>query len=396
MTVEQGKSKPHVLFLPSFYMDPDKPVLGIFFKEQTQAVRMAGMRVGVGYVEPRSLRAFRIRALIKNHGQITTSEEDGLPTMRLHGWNPLLNTFIGGWIWSLATYYLVGRYVKRFGRPDIIHAHNAQWAGFAAYQVWRRMGIPYVITEHHSRFLTGNVTAMSKYVSRKAYRHASKVIVVSNALGKSIQPLLDGKVFCVVPNCVDTNYYYPPPSLPSMSKYTFLAVAHFSSNKGFDILLRSFAARFRNDASVFLKIGGDGAIKRDLMALCEELGISNQVQFLGALSKGGVRAAMWEANAFILSSFHETFGVVLIEAMSTGLPVIATRSGGPNDVVTKETGVLVEPGNIVDLSEAMHVVRDGRYFTRDEIRGQAISKYGYGVIADRLENMYKNVLVKSC
>src|SRR6266487_318289 len=148
MAAGSNKSKPHVLFLPSFYSDPDKPLLGSFFKEQAQAVRKAGLTVGVAYVEPRRLRALRIGALKENHGQITSCEEDGLPTTRLRGWNPLLQSVPGGLVWSLATRFLVGRYVMRFGRPDVIHAHNAHWAGFAAYQIWRRSGIPYVVTEH--------------------------------------------------------------------------------------------------------------------------------------------------------------------------------------------------------------------------------------------------------
>src|SRR6266568_3318607 len=83
MAAGSKRSKPHVLFLPSFYNDPDKPLVGSFFKEQAQAVAKAGLKVGVAYVEPRRLRALRISALKKNHGQITSDEEDGVPTMRL-------------------------------------------------------------------------------------------------------------------------------------------------------------------------------------------------------------------------------------------------------------------------------------------------------------------------
>jgi len=392
MACERDGLKPHVLFLPSFYIDPEKPVLGIFFREQAQAVRKAGLTVGVAYVEPRRLRAFRFGALKENHGQITSGEEDGLPTVRLRGWNPLLQTVLGGLIWTLATRVLVGRYIKRFGRPDIIHAHNARWAGFAAYKIWRRSGIPYVVTEHNGGYLTGGITGLSKRFGRRAYRHASSVLVVSNALGHAIDPLLEGKPFCVVPNCVDTECFSPPFTLPSKGKKVFLAVAQLTPNKGIDILLRAFAARFREDLDASLTIGGEGPIRNKLMSLCEQLGISDKVRFLGLLSKEQVRAAMWEANAFILSSFHETFGVVLIEAMSTGIPVIATRSGGPEDIVTPEMGILVEPGNVEELSDAMQSILDEGRFVRSFIRAQIIGRYSQNMLASKLEKIYEDVL----
>jgi len=390
MASERDRLKPHVLFLPSFYVDPEKPVLGIFFKEQAQAVRKAGLKVGVAYVEPRRLRALRFGTLKENHGQITSGEEDGLPTLRLRGWNPLLQTVAGGLVWALATRFLVGQYVKRFGRPEIIHAHNAHWAGFAAHQIWRYSGIPYVVTEHHSRFLMGEVNPLMRSFARKAYRYAAKVLVVSSALGNAIEPLLDKKRYCVIPNCVDTDFFSLPPSAPTKGKFVYLAVAHLASNKGIDILLRAFAARFKENAEVSLTIGGDGPIRKELRSLCDQLGISHKVQFLGALSKIGVRAAMWTADALVLSSYHETFGVVLIEAMSTGLPVIATRSGGPNDIVTSEIGILVEPGNVGQMSEAMQRILEERRFVRRALHERAITKYSHGILAGQLQRIYRD------
>jgi glycosyltransferase involved in cell wall biosynthesis len=390
MVAGSKRSTAHVLFLPSFYSDPDKPLVGSFFKEQAQAVRKAGLKVGVAYVEPRRLRALRINTLKENHGQITSGEEDGLPTMRLRGWNPHLQSAAGGLIWSRVTRFLVRRYVMRLGRPDVIHAHNAHWAGFAAYQVWRHLGIPYVVTEHSGGFLTGEITALSKRFARKVYRHASKVIVVSQALGDSIEPLLDGRTSCVVPNCVDTDFFSLPPTSPSKRSFVFLAVAHLMPNKGIDVLLRAFTARFRGGDKASLRIGGDGPIRNELMSLCEELAISHKVQFLGALSREGVRAAMWDADALVLPSFHETFGVVLIEAMSTGLPVIASRSGGPDNIVTSEIGILVEPGNVKELSEAMNDIL-GRRFVRSLLRDRAVARYAQSVCAGTLRKIYGDV-----
>lgn len=391
MPTHDPKSVRHVLILPSFYSDPDKPVIGSFFKEQVQALRKAGLQVGVAYVEPRSLRALGVRSLKENYGQITIAEEESVPTMRLHGWNPLLQTWGGGFVWSIATRFLVRRYIEHYGRPDVIHAHNALWGGFASYLVQQRLGIPYVLTEHSGGFLSGEISARSSDVARRVYRHASQVIVVSSALGRSLEGLLDGRSYRVVPNCVDTDYFSLPPAGPPSDGFTWLAVAHLSKNKGLDVLLRAFAKTFRGLPDRRLDLVGDGPIMGELVALSEELGIRGQVRFLGAFSREQVRTAMWGANALVLSSFHETFGVVLIEAMSTGLPVVATRSGGPEDIVTGGSGILVEPGNVEALSAAMNRVTDDGAPSRTASREGARLRYAQDVVAKVLADIYASV-----
>ena len=381
----------HVLLLPSFYSDPDKPVLGSFFKDQAQALRKAGLTVGVAYVEPRRLRAIRISRLRENHGQITSGEEDGLRTMRLHGWNPLLQYFPGGIVWSFATRLLVRRYIRTYGRPDLIHAHNAHWAGFAAYQISGELGIPYVITEHSSRLLMGVIPQLLAMIARRAYRRASEVLVVSKAAGNALEKLLCGKKLRVIPNCVNTDFFTPPNVTSSSRDFVFLTVAHLSPNKGIDILLRAFAARFRGDPGVSLRIGGDGPIKEDLIALCRRLSIAHKVQFLGALSRTEVRGEMWSANAFVLASFRETFGVVLIEALATGLPVIATRSGGPEDIVSDEVGILVKPGHVDELSQAMQQLRNNPRPTRRGLHDWTSNRYSEAVLASALQDIYAGV-----
>ena len=116
--------------------------------------------------------------------------------------------------------------------------------------------------------------------------------------------------------------------------FTFYAQAHLTPRKGFDILVRAFARRFRGDTSVQLVIGGAGESRHDLEGLVEVTGVHRQVTFLGGIPSDAVREAMWKANCFVLPSRAENFGVVLIEALATGLPVIFTRcrwSGGRRD-----------------------------------------------------------------
>lgn len=382
----------HVLFLPSFYSDPEKPIVGSFFKEQALAVASTGVKVGLVYYEPRSLGKFSINKIKENYFQVSSSNENGLSVVRLHGWNPYLQSSMGGLVWSFISELLVKRYISIHGSPDLIHAHNAIWAGYVAKRTNKCLGIPYVITEHSGGFLSGKISAFQKSFAKDVYSKASEVITVSATLAASLETLLIGRSHTTVYNCVDTEYFTLPPLPREQRSFSFLAVAHLTENKGIDVLIKAFALKFSNRPDVRLTIGGDGPKKQDLISLVTSLGIKDKVLFLGALTRDNVREAMWNSNALVVSSFHETFGIVLIEAMATGIPVIATRCGGPNNIVTKETGILVEPGDVLDLAKALEKMRNGRIYSNEVLRNYVEHTYANPLFADLLKGIYSDCI----
>ena len=118
------------------------------------------------------------------------------------------------------------------------------------------------------------------------------------------------------------------------------------------------------------------------------------MRFLGLLDRDKVRETMWKANAFVLPSYFETFGVVLIEAMATGLPVISTKCGGPEDFITSDVGYLVSPGDIEGLAKAMINLLDN-YSSFDSIEISKIirNKFSYEAVASSLSNIYNKILI---
>lgn len=386
---------PHVLILPSWYPTRHSPEEGCFFREQALALRRIGLQVGVAYPDLRSLRTTRRGGLLDNRLQISLQDDCGVPTLRWHGWNPPNSPRLRRTVWLAQAAKLIERYGDRFGRPDLIHAHSASWAGAAALAALRRFGVPYVITEHSSYYARGLIHPWQEPHIRDVFRSAAATLAVSGAIREDIASLANGATVQVVPNGVDTDFFVPPPGARSTAPFRFLTVGILDSNKAVDVLLRAFAALAPQGLGPILEIGGKGPERDDLQKLARRLGIDDRVRFLGQLSREQVRRAMQRANAFVLPSRVETFGVVLIEAMATGLPVIASRAGGPQEIVRPEVGLLTKPGDVADLTRALAELRDGYadWAARSgEIRAYAVAAFAQEAVAQRLNRIYRQVL----
>ena len=387
-------NKLHVLLIPSWYPSWQTPTRGIFFKEQAEALWRAGVDVGVVYPELLSLRSFSFRGIRRNHFQITLGEESGVPTVRIHGWNiPRLK--IGVYLRVRLAMRLVDLYVQRFGKPDLFHAHSVLWGGYVATLVAQKYGIPYVITEHSSAYARALVLPWQGLYIRESLCKAAKVIAVSHSLATLLRKYSPEKEIQIVPNVVNTDFFTLPSTPRAIKPFRFLTVASLIPNKGIDVLIRAFAWTFRDQSDVCLEVGGDGPQRAELEALAESLKIEDKVRFIGFLSRDQVRDAMWRANVFVLASFQETFGVVLIEALATGLSVIATRSGGPEDFVWPQVGWLVESGNMDDLARCLKHVY-GNYLqvcTREpEIRKYAMQHFSEKAVTEMLLESYNQIL----
>jgi glycosyltransferase involved in cell wall biosynthesis len=381
-----------VLLLPSFYETPQVPYSGTFFRDWAMALQQAGVTTGVAYVETRGLRTLSVAALRQSHFQLTCGSEGGLPTVRLRGWNTLAQSTLGGVVWSRLAQIVIGEYIERYGRPDLVAAQSATWAGVAAARAAARWRLPYVITEVDTGFGTGAVRHWHAALSRRAFTHARAVIAISRNLRERLLRLGGPKHVELIPCTVDESYWTLPPRPRPTGPFTFYAQAHLTPRKGFDLLIRAFAARFREDPSVRLVLGGDGVIRNDLEALARSLGVRSSVSFLGQLPRDGVREAMWNANCFVLPSRAENFGVVLIEALATGLPVISTRCGGPEDIISDAVGIIRDPGDEAGLGEALLTMRERPQPDAQPIREYAVARYGYSTIGPSLRDFYCSVL----
>ncbi len=393
----------HVVIIPSErYGCPDEPLAGIFQRDQAIALRQAGLRVGVVAPAARSLRHFGL-GLRRGPRRMEMAEEDGIPVYRYQGWRwiPGRIPYLGNRFFLSLGQRIFARYVKDHGPPDLIHAHNALFAGALARAIRERWGIPYVLTAHSSAHLTGALRTWQREPVRAALAGASARLAVSRALGQALEQafpdVAPSSEWEWVPNVLDQLFEKSviPTEVRSAGSrpFTFLTIGALAPIKNQTALLRAYAKSFRGDPDAQLRVGGDGPLRATLEALSRELGISEQVAFLGLLSREQVLAEMQACDAFVLPSHHETFGVVLIEALACGKPVIATACGGPSDIVEERNGILIPPRDEPALAAAMcQMMQQIGEYDRVGIREECLNRFGKEAVGGRLLEVYRRVL----
>lgn len=394
-----GASRPHVLLLPSWYPSSPTEFGGSFFREQAIALASAGVQVGVASVHLRSPR--RWRSLVTGPRGVVSGVDCGVRTIGFHGvnwWTRLPRLFAKRWLECGRA--AVGRYVAMHGKPDLIHAHSLLYGGVLAAHVARQLGIPYVVTEHSSAFALGGYSPWQIELARAAAISAAGRLAVSPSLVETmVNHLGVTESWQVVPNIVHRQFLETPLPGPSRRdrRFTFISLSGMTPNKCEAVLLRAFTRVLQQDPEVVLQIGGDGPERQRLEELARELGIAEHVQFLGSIRRGEVAAAMGAADAFVLTSNYETFGLALVEALALGLPSVSTRCGGPEYTLRQQDGVLVPPGDASALAAAMLGLRRSyERYDRSGIREACRMRFGEATVMAQLVGIYNSVVQGRC
>lgn len=389
-----------IVVLPSFYPMKFKPNYGIFFEEQTKLIRKRGADVTIIFNENRSLSSFNLRKFRHIHFQKQFTIEEEIPVFRRLNWNVIPTKFdLGRKIWIKNSIGLVNSYIKKHGKPDLIHVHCAFDAGSVAIYFKDKMQIPYIVTEHSSFFALSEISIAQKKEVLSIYENAMKVIVVSRPFRELLSEKLgfEKNRIEVIPNFIDTNYFDPGNviNLDRFAKEKFIVTIsdHFYM-KRLDRLLDAFKIIVNQYPDWKLLIGGKGKDTNRLKNITKELGLEDKVVFTGALTKEQVKNYLKKASMFVLPSDYETFGIVIIEAMAMGLPVVATACGGPEDIITKETGILVELNTNSLANGIIEIISKYEYYDKEAIRSYAIDNFSGDSIADKYMQIYSKSIMQ--
>jgi glycosyltransferase involved in cell wall biosynthesis len=197
----------------------------------------------------------------------------------------------------------------------------------------------------------------------------------------------------VIPNTFDADRFVPVTRSADGSRVRLVTLGRLSYEKGHDVLLRAFRRALDGGLEGTLTLIGDGPERPALEQLAGELGVDHRVTFTGTLLGSDVPVAFAGADAFVLPSRDEGFGVALVEAMATGLPVVATRSGGPEDIVSGDDGLLVSPGDPDELAEAILAISSRLHdYDGASIARRTAERYSAEAVGGRLVRLYTEVL----
>jgi glycosyltransferase involved in cell wall biosynthesis len=373
----------HILEIPSFF----PPCGGLFCLDQAKALSALGHEV-------RILSNVQLGATLNTKDYFTLPigryehEMDGITVYQSYqrGLPKVIRYNVHRWVNIVCSMYM--DYTKKYGKPDILHAHCAKWAGFAAMLLSKRYHIPYVITEHLSKLLfeeefgPAPSDAWQIPMLRKAYNAASMVVPVSEELVSDIAAYFGNNYrWKSLSNIVDTQFfaYKSRPALSGRS-FRFCCLANYWPLKGYDVLFAAIMRLRQQGLNVELHIAG----KDTDSAECRSQ-IAEGMKSYGLLDKEGVRRLLYNCDALVLATRGETQGLVILEALSTGIPAISTEAIPPS-VRPSEGCVFVPVDDAEALADAMKRAMSGpqpeglllsehvRQFASPEVVGRQLSE----------------------
>lgn len=383
----------HVLVIPSWYATKRNKIHGSFFTEQAVALQEMGIKITIAFNE---IWPITLLGKIKDKSGITFEEEMKLKTYRYKGYNFLPKNPLMFKIFNKRMDKMFRLIEEKEGKIDIIHAHSSLWGGIAAAYISKKYNIPLIITEHSSlkksRYLKKSY--MKEVIN--SYKSANALIAVSNHLKSELKQATGREDIKVINNLVDLDKFTLGKKLSKEDKpFKFFSCGFLDRDKGMDSLINAFHRAFKND-DVLLSIGGEGEERERLMNLIEDKKLSSRVKLLGALSREEVAEEMKNCHGFILASRHETFGVVYIEALASGKPIIATKNGGAEEIVEEYNGLLAEIDDIDSIALAMETLKKNYdQYDKEQIREKCLDKYSREKICSEIIKCYEEILNES-
>ena len=378
----------HIMFIPSWYANNRNKVHGSFFKEQALALQEAGITISVAYNE---IWPLTLLGKVNEKTGINFEIEDGLRTYRYKNYNFIPKSPLMFKVFNKRMEKLYKEILKKEGKVDIIHAHSSLWGGISASYISKKYNIPLVITEHSSIERGPYVRNSYKPIIKDSYNTATKLVVVGSGLKEEIEKFSGRNDIKVIHNLVSLESVNIKEDKDNKN-FTFFSLAFLEGEKGMDILIRAFAKEFKGENCI-LKIGGDGSQREGLEELSINLGIKDQVIFLGALLREEVAKNMSECDSFVLASRYETFGVVYIEALSFGKPIIGMYNGGCEDIINDFNGKIVAVDDIDELQKSMRYVKENiSIYNNDEIKKDCIKRFSKKVIIDKVIEVYNEIV----
>jgi glycosyltransferase involved in cell wall biosynthesis len=382
-----------ILFLPSWYPNRTAPALGNFIQRHAAAVsEFHDVAVLYAVADPALSEGFEVE--ISDHNGVT---EVIVYYKKVSSNFPLVSSFIKFRRFFKAYSKGYSQLSGLFGKPDLLHLHVIWRAAVFARSLHERLRVPLVISEHWSGYMPEDGSYRSgamKAYTQGIVRNASAVIAVSERMKEAMLSHGLKNDYRVIPNVVDTELFRPAQSPPE-GKIRMVHVSTVNEReKNISGILRVIKKLSEERDDFILEIIGDSPERAGFEEMGRQMGVlGKHVIFQGYKSIDEVAERMRSSHFFVMFSNYEGLPCVILEAMASGLPVVATRTGGIPSVVNDEQGILVDVKDEAGLKLALQaMMASWNAYDRARLRKYAEDNFSFHNVGRQIAEVYNELL----
>jgi glycosyltransferase involved in cell wall biosynthesis/ubiquinone/menaquinone biosynthesis C-methylase UbiE len=378
----------NILFLTKWYPNKFDPQLGVFVQKHAKAVS--------AYCNVCVLNVCADDALTDNY-EITLTEQSALTEIIVYYKknNSIFKSIINLYRYLKASLKGIREAQQTIGVIDLIHVHVLTRTGIVAYLINKLKGIPYIITEHWTGYVSGKYeksSGLKIWITKLVIKNAKAVTTVSESLKRKMIALGLTNNYTVVPNVIES---VTLAASTTNTKTKILTVADLvDAHKNISDIIKTIIHISKKNASIEYHIIGDGPDKQLLTRLADSLqGAEKFIFFHGRKNNEYVYNFLKQVDFVVINSNFETFSVVAAEALANGKPVISTICGGPEEFITTEYGLLIEPNNTKQLEEAIvKMIASHKTYDAQKLNHYITQKYNYQTIGKQFYTIYKPLI----
>ena len=368
-----------LLVLPELFPDFEGDWKGVFIEDyleavssintQTLYIRLTGEQKGVK--DEKFKTKFNVRRYCVSDHKV----------------NPALKPFL------YIKWFIKGiEFGTAYKNTNIIHAHGAVLNGSLAYFISKKLGVPYVVSEHTGPYKRILNSWIKRNISKFVFKKASKILVVSEHQKNEVQKLgIPKEKIEVSYNPINTNTFNI--NYRNSSEKNIVFTSRLDEFKGGLRTLKAFHQITDKFPDYKLIIVGEGEEYSLLEQFIKTNQLAQKVILKGSLSKAEIANIYHSCSFMVFPSRHETFGLVAAEALCCGLPVICTNKTAPKEFINSNNGILVEPDDIDAIANAMSkMIENIHEYSSNEIHQGIKDRFGLENFGKYLIGIYRSLI----
>ena len=380
MKLEKENHKINVLILPDLFPKNEKDWVGIFVVDYVKSI------------VSKCIPTVFYSRLIGDKNQLISEKFDNVFDVYRWSYKTNLQSILKPFYYISWVFKTANKIQRTIEKVDVIHAHGAILNGTVAYLLSKRLKIPFVISEHTGPFSKISNSFIKRNWAKYILNKSGKVLAVSNHLKQEMIEIgVKPTKIEVSYNPVDTDLFTLKEN--NIVNKNILFVSRLEPFKGALRTLKAFHQIMNELPDWKLTICGEGAEKKAILNYIVENKMEEHVTVKGTLTKKEYVDEIHQSAFLVYPSLHESFGLIPVEAMSCGIPVICTNQTAPQEYMNEENGLLVHPENIDEIAGAMKtLINNLSNYDAEDIRKQIITRFGFENFGNNLFNIYSNLI----